>query len=334
MNGTSVLNDVVVICLDVHIWSGRKKLRPEDLTASGKLPPKELVSLGSKKIFDPKALKPFRDVKRDADNVCLSHGVRFAKSYAIPRANVKVVFDELGALQAKYGEARTQFLASYDQEKMRWKAQYPGYEKLIETELLPKAEVEARLSFGFTPFCINDVDDELSQAIADSGSGKIILGLCGQLFLEVAMQTREFMKRSLLGRNEVTQKFLRPVRAIREKLAGLAFLDPTVSPLVNTIDTVLGQLPSKGKITGLQLEALRGVLSLMTDVSKMRQHSQLILNGVPNGLAFGVDGGDETALETTDTAADLLTAADVSDGNGSDAVIPIPQPAVDNALFF
>ena len=88
----------------------------------------------------------------------------------------------------------------------------------------------------------------------------------------------------------------RLVRAIREKLAGLAFLDPTVSPLVDTIDTVLGQLPSKGKITGLQLEALRGVLSLMTDVSKMRQHSQLILNGDPNGLVFAVDGGDGSSM--------------------------------------
>jgi Protein of unknown function (DUF3150) len=55
----SVLQDVVVVSLDVHIWSGRKKLRPEDLTVSGKLPPKDLVSLGSKKIFDPRALKPF-----------------------------------------------------------------------------------------------------------------------------------------------------------------------------------------------------------------------------------------------------------------------------------
>ena len=84
----------------------------------------------------------------------------------------------------------------------------------------------------------------------------------------------------------------------------------------------------------MSLEALRGVLSLLTDVRKMRQHSQLIFNGDPSGLAFGVDAGDETALETTDTAADLFTEADVSDGNGSDAVIPIPQPAVDNALFF
>jgi Protein of unknown function (DUF3150) len=44
----SVLQDVVVVSLDVHIWSGRKELRPEDLTVSGKLPPKDLVSLGSK----------------------------------------------------------------------------------------------------------------------------------------------------------------------------------------------------------------------------------------------------------------------------------------------
>lgn len=327
MNGTSVLSDVVVVCLDVHIWSGRKKLRPEDLTASGQLPPKELVSLGSKKIFDPKALKPFRDLKREAETVCQLHGVRFAKSYAIPRANVQLVFKELGVLQTKYEGERKQFLATYDEEKTRWKEQYPGYEKLIETEFLPKSAVESRLSFGFTPFCINDVDDELSQAVTASGSGQIVIGLCGQLFLEVAMQTREFMKRSLLGRNEVTQRFLRPVRAIREKLAGLAFLDPSVTPLVDTIDSMLGQLPAKGKISGMPLQALRGVLSLMTDVSKMRQHSQLILSGDPNGLAFAAAGGDEDALET---------AADAGDGETSDDVPPalLPGAAEENPLYF
>ena len=52
---SNALNDVVVVSLDVRIWSGRKKLRPEDLTASGRLPPKDLVSLGSKKIFDPES---------------------------------------------------------------------------------------------------------------------------------------------------------------------------------------------------------------------------------------------------------------------------------------
>lgn len=32
---SNALNDVIVVSLDVRIWSGRKKLRPEDLTASG-----------------------------------------------------------------------------------------------------------------------------------------------------------------------------------------------------------------------------------------------------------------------------------------------------------
>ena len=77
---SNALTDVIVVSLDVRIWSGRKKLRPEDLTTSGRLPPKDLVSLGSKKIFDPKALKPFVDVKRRAETRCQAIGVRFARS--------------------------------------------------------------------------------------------------------------------------------------------------------------------------------------------------------------------------------------------------------------
>jgi hypothetical protein len=267
--------------------------------------------------------------------------VRFAKSYAIPRANVKVVFDELGVLETKFAEARTQFLVTYDEEKQRWADQYPGYEQLIETELLPKAAVEAKLSFGYTPFCINDVDDELSQAVANRGSGPIVLGLSAQLFLEVAMQTRDLIKRSLFGRNEVTQKFLRPLRAIREKLAGLAFLDATVTPLVDTIDTVLAQLPARGKITGVPLEALRGVLSLLTDVNKMRQHAQLLLSGDANGLAFDnsdaglfgvVTAGSDADVDADDEAQAPGDAADEPSITGP--TVPKQPQVAENPLFF
>lgn len=56
---STTLRDVIVVSLNVRIWSGRKKLRPEDLTATGRLPPKELVSLGSKRLCHPDTLRPF-----------------------------------------------------------------------------------------------------------------------------------------------------------------------------------------------------------------------------------------------------------------------------------
>jgi hypothetical protein len=282
----SVLNDVVIVSLDVHIWSGRKKLRPEDLTASGSLPPKDLVSLGSKKIFDPKALKPFGELKRKAETLCQSIGVRFARAYAVPKANVKAAVEELNGLAEKFNQARDAFLATYDEELTRWKQQHPGYERLIEAELLPKSAVGSKFGFGYQVFAINPVegDEELAKLMQHGGAGNLTLGLVGTLYREVASDSREFVKQSLTGRHEVTQKFLRPVRSIRDKLAGLAFLDRAIVPLVNSIDEVLATVPRNGKINGASLAALRGVVTLLTDPAKMREHGRLILEGSGKGL--------------------------------------------------
>jgi hypothetical protein len=274
----NALHDVVVVSLDVRIWSGRKQLRPEDLTASGRLPPKDLVSLGSKRLCDPRALQPFREVKRAAEARCQGIGVRFARAFAIPRTAAKAVLAELNALAEQFKQARTVFLATYDEELARWKAQHPGYERLIEAELLPKTAVLSKFVFGYEVFAINGVDGdgELAALLEQGAAGNLVIGLAGTLYQEVARDAREFVRQSLTGRDEVTQKFLRPVRAIRQKLAGLAFLDPGIEPLVGSIDEALAAVPKKGRIDGASLSTLRGVVTLLTDPERMREHGRLL----------------------------------------------------------
>lgn len=304
----TVLNGVVVLSLDIHIWSGRKKLRPDDLAAPGKLPPKDLISLGSKKIFDPKALKPFCDLKREADSLCSSSGVRFARSYAVPRDKVADLAQQLNGLCARFNTARAAFLDTFDEVKSTWKAQHPGYERLIDTELLPKASIAQRLAFGYQVFAINtvDADDNLASLLESGGANNIANGLLGQLYLEVGTQARQFVKQSLVGRTSVTQKFLRPVRAMRDKLSGLAFLDPSVNPLIDAIDDVLAQLPAKGMISGLSLEALRGIVGVLCDPAGMRHHGQLVLSasGLPSS---SIDDG-ESLDDANDQAVDIDTS--------------------------
>ena len=304
----SQLNDVVVVSLDVRIWSGRRKLRPEDLTASGKLPPKDLVSLGSKKIYDPKALKPFAELKRRAETLCQSIGIRFARAYAVPKAELKAVVENLNVLSEKFNQARDAFLSTYDEELTRWKQQHPGYERLIETELLPKTVVGTKFAFGYDMFAINAVegDAELAQLLEKGGAGSLTLGLVGTLYQDVASEARAFVKASLVGRHEVTQKFLRPVRAIRDKLAGLSFLDPAITPLVASIDDVLLAVPKKGKISGTSLAALRGVVTLLTDPGEMRSHGQLILEGREKGLL------GEAAPDQGEIAIEVLPVEEIA----------------------
>jgi Protein of unknown function (DUF3150) len=275
---SKALHDVIVVSLDVRIWSGRKKLRPEDLTASGRLPPQGLVSLGSKRLCSPDALQPFMHVRRRAEARCQAVGVRFAHAFAIPKAAAKAVLAELNDLAQQFRQARSAFLATYDEEIARWRAQYPDWKRLIAAELLPKAEVASRFTFGYEVFTINavDADAELACLLEQGGAGNLCTGLVGTLYQEVASESCAFMRHSLSGRDEVTQRFLRPVRAIREKLSGLAFLDAGIAPLVGSIDEVLAAIPQKGRIDGTSLAALRGVVTLLTDPARMREHGRLL----------------------------------------------------------
>lgn len=318
---SNALNDVIVVSLDVRIWSGRKKLRPEDLTASGRLPPKDLVSLGSKKIFDPKALKPFVELKRRAETRCQAIGVRFARAFAIPKAAAKSVIEELNRLAENFKQVREAFLATYDEEVTRWKAQHPGYERLIEAELLPKAFVGSKFAFGYDVFAINavDGDHELAALMEQGEAGNLTLGLTGALYEEVASESREFVRQSLADRHTVTQKFLRPMRAIREKLAGLAFLDPAIAPLVESIDEVLASAPKKGKIDGASLAALRGVVMLLTDPARMREHGRLVLEGNGRGLLTEPSATEEGVITEGAAAPEQV-------GQGEKASVPMVKP--------
>ena len=278
---SKALNDVIVVSLDIRIWSGRKKLRPEDLTASGRLPPTDLVTLGSKRLCSPDALHPFLQVKRRAEARCQAIGVRFARAFAVPRAAAKPLLCELNGLAEQFRQARSGFLETYDAELARWKSQHPGYERLIAAELLPKAVVASRLTFGYEVFAINapDGEGELASLREQGGAGDLTQGLVGALYQEVAGESCAFIRHSLTGRDEVTQKFLRPVRALRDKLAGLAFLDVGIAPLVDSIDAVLAAVPQKGKIDGASLAALRGFVTLLTDPARMREHGRLLREG-------------------------------------------------------
>ncbi|HEV2978776.1 MAG TPA: DUF3150 domain-containing protein [Casimicrobiaceae bacterium] len=314
---STILRDVIVVSLDVRIWSGRKKLRPEDLTATGRLPPKELVSLGSKRLCHPDALQPFLQLKRRAEARCQAVGIRFARAFAIPKTAAKPVLSDLNTLAEQFQQARSAFLATYDAALLSWTAQYPDYERLIATELLPKAVVASRLVFGYEVFAINavDADGELAALLEQGGAGNPCMGLVGALYQEVACESCAFVRDSLTGREQVTQKFLRPVRAIRNKLSGLAFLDPGIAPLVDSIDEALAAVPKAGRIDGQSLAALRGVVTLLTDPARMREHGGMLRKASRQDL----QGASASATEQTLCAPDMQ--------GEKEALLPAPTRA-------
>ena len=70
-----ILDSLLALNLNISVWSARKKMCLEDF-GGAELPPKDLASLGSKRIADPDSLKIFTTLKARAFNYLDRHGIR------------------------------------------------------------------------------------------------------------------------------------------------------------------------------------------------------------------------------------------------------------------
>ena len=133
----TITDRITLVMLSVNIWSGRKKLRAEDLKLGADVPPEDLVSLGSKRVCDPEALKVFHSIKQGAERACLRVGTRFLGGYAVPVEHQEALAESLDALKAEFDQETHSFLADYDRSLEAWIASLPEWEAPIRRAIEP-----------------------------------------------------------------------------------------------------------------------------------------------------------------------------------------------------
>lgn len=274
-NKIQVLNKLLMVGLEVNIWSARKKLREEDLGDDLQLPPAELASLGSKRIIDPDHLKPFETLKRRAVRLLQERGTQFMGAYVIPEAIAGEVAAELETFEREFIDAKSSFLAAYDQSCSEWinrPWEKPEWREAICRAITPKAVVEARLGFRFSVWRV--LPDE-SSPILTTGLEREVQGLSGQLFREIADEAEEISENTLRGTNSVTQKTVNRIWKMHAKLTSLAFLSPEVQGLADYLSKKLLALPQKGKLNGSDFQSLFSLVLNMSDETKIAKLADL-----------------------------------------------------------
>lgn len=322
------LGHVVVFSLDaISLWSGRRRLKREDIRATdSEMPPKDVASLGSKKVIDPEEISDFEALKKEAHRECAKVGVRFLGGYAVPENEATGLAAVLDSVQARFMDRKRDFMSDYDTAVAKWVNAHPEWSGMLQEAALNRAEVDGKLRFGYSAFRVSaaggdqDVENPLRQGLSNE-----VGGLASQLYYEIAQAAGLVMEKSLLGRDRVTQKILSPVRTIRKKLFGLSFLDKRVAPLIDTIDHILSKLPVAGHIDGMELTALHGLIFILSDVQRMQEHGDLILNG-------------KTVQEAAEESIPALAEPDEPDAQeesaSADATgVDVPPASVDDDLF-
>lgn len=319
----TVTDRITLVVLDIRIWSGRKKLRPEDLNlGSGEIPPEELVSLGSKRVFDPEALKVFSRLKQSAERACLSVGTRFLGGFAVPNDEAAAVASALAGLKAQFDTASAEFLRDYDQALAQWIATLPAWEEPIRRAVEPANVVGGRLHFGFQLIAVRPAEEPgtLVEEVQGLGDG---------IFAEVSQMARE-LDTSFEGKDKLHRRALATFARIREKLGCLSFIDARIQPVVDTIDDWLERLPKTGPIAGAIFNEGMGLALLLGDPQRMARHGAGQLS-IQQGTAEEVPEPEEPKSADFDAEVDELIA-DIDRATRPPQAI-LEEPGIESFFF-
>jgi hypothetical protein len=315
---------LVCVTLEIHLWSGRKRLKKEQLIAKNpefeKLPPASLATLGSIKICDTDDLAPFNAMKREAEKLLVSNGLPLLGTIGIPEGKLDIVFKGLAQIQARFNDKRDAFFNRFDQAIKQWRDQpeNSGWDNLIHDIPTPE-HAAGKMSFGFHLCRVSaPSSDEFSDV--NRMYANQMTGLKGELFADAAKEAEILITKYLTGkslsgvvqkREKVTWKTLRPLKRIGEKFSSFSFLDPTCEPMANMIDHVLDLLPAEGPIEGIHLMHIWTLAQALAVPQKAIALAQMAFDAQSPADAFehllGVKASPTQSLPAPTVAVELAT---------------------------
>lgn len=245
------LNYLTMIRLDVSIWSARAKLRREDLPSDANLPPEEMATLGSKRLFDPERIKTFNTIKARAVSTLDKKCVRFLGGWATHEDRLEELARALDEIADDFNYEKTRFIRDYTIEVEKWINQFPEWENILRAALPQEHELPGKFAYNFQMFKVAPAETGGSYFADNMHS--TLSSLERTLLDEVARSIGATYKECFNGKETVTKKAFRPMRTLLDKIRGLTFLHPNIAGLevilAEAIDMVEENAQDKGHVT-------------------------------------------------------------------------------------
>lgn len=301
-----ILNKIVLVNVDMTIWSGYKRTSEADLSKMGtKIPPGGVITKGGKQIFPRDPLKDFHSLKKEISRKLTSLGVAVlgGSARAIPVEKMKEVEKYLEAAERKHSGLINAFETNYDNALAQHLTSIPDpvVNEVVRASIISKSDAVGRMGFGWDIFKVNPQRGK--------GDG-LVSNLSNKLFSEVAQAANEIYTKSFMGKERVGTRALNQIVALRDKMAGLMVLDgESIKPVVDHMDKVLSQMPQNGWVENVNYSALLGLLSMISDTEKMVAHANQINANTAAAIAVGNLPAPAPASEATLGQAEEVTAS-------------------------
>lgn len=323
-----IVDGLVLVALEVHMWTGRKRLSREALVAANPaladLPPESLATMGAIKIADPANIKGFHQLKRLAEKAIKAVGLPLFGLWAVPQHKLDTLAGELDALTARWERARVALQRDFDVNVEAWKTapENRGWAHLIKD--IPSAEVVGgKMTMGVA---YTRIGAPASAGLAQTFH-QTVGGLKGDLFTEVAAEAGLLLGYLREGREKVTPKTLGPLRRVHTKLDAFGFMDPSIEPLTGMIAHVLAMVPDRGPIEGATLLAVRAMVAALANPETAMEAGMLAAEHVSPAAAFEATCMvDFVGQHPTEPASSALEAEAPKPG----ADLPTQAPPVDD----
>lgn len=316
------LDKLVLVNLDIDIWSGQAKLQASDLKRISveDLPPESLASLGSKRLCNKEHLKVFSKLKTRANRAVMDHGRPFLGGYAYPSDRVQELEGRLIIIEQEYLEAKRQFLNRYDQAVEDWIRENPDYAEAIRAGALTRAEVAERLNFGFQIINIQPTESPEAQTRLK----KSVQGVGDALVDEIANRANEFFEKYLVGAEQVSTQTKRTLKNMRDKVSGMAFLNGNLLPMEQLLDEMLrGYAVHQGKkhVTGEDFNRILAATLILSDRNKLERYTSgdLSLENLLSSMSGNKKEEEEPEQQEESSASSDSVEAPASTTNDGDS---------------
>lgn len=327
----AALEKVALVSVDLSTWSGYKRTSEDELERIGvKLPKNSPLTKGGKKIYPTEYLKEFTNIRKEIERTLRKVGVRAlggGNTHAVPESKVDEINEFLEAVKLRTDLAIDDFKQNYDVRVADYlnSIDEPIIKNIISSALIPCSEASKKFGIAWQVFKIIPAGDP------EEGSKSLVSGLTNSLLEEVAERAQVIWEKSFLGKPKVTQKAIHQVKDLRNKMAGLSFLDPdTINAVVKSMDDTFASLPSTGWIQGDDLNILHSVVIRMGQPESLLQHARLVAEGMSTQDA--INKSIEATIGMSVPPKDVQ--ADVGGANVAvETQTPVVVEDIGNSLF-
>lgn len=281
--------NVVMISVNTNTWGAYKRTTEADITAAGgKLPKSDIMTKGGKHIFPTEKLAPFNRIKKRVFSGLWDFGVKSFGSGNV----IAICEDDLERAEKLLDDAKIEFYSELENLRANYDTYLTAFINAqpdqATKDIINKSKLEADDACGRFGF---NYDTFMPTPVGKNGSVESMAStLTSQLYEEVAKEAEIAYDQSYAPIDSsgvrhirrVGQRAKSPLRACREKLNKLSFLNPNVAGAVEIIDHVLATTQQAGWIDDTPsnpcAQRLLGLVILMTDAENFAAAAAKVLS--------------------------------------------------------